>query len=47
MGIFTHILQMSRFSLKTQESNEPKVSTLEFELKLCLVSGESHDFPKT
>lgn len=51
MGIFILILQMSSFSLKTlsnsQESNEPEVSTLEFELQLCLVSSESHNFPKT
>lgn len=51
MDIFILILQMSRFNLKilsnTQELNEPEVSELEFEPKLCLVSSESHDFPET
>lgn len=50
VDIFILILQMSRFSLKilsnTQESNEPGVSELEFEPKLCLVSNESHHFPQ-
>lgn len=48
VDIFILILQMSRFSLKilsnADQSNEPEVSELEFEPKLCLVSNESHDF---